>query len=123
MIFSEYAFDLLHFLYYDSVHALAWDDVAGILYVGGVFDSLNNSPFTTGLAQWRRNSSISGAPYSDASNRAYGGAASDAGASSSGLEVFPGGGVAVLLSSSEHSEVVALAFDQVTEVLGLLWCI
>jgi hypothetical protein len=93
---------------------LAWDDVAGILYVGGVFDSLNNAPFSTGLAQWRRNSSISGTPNIDSSNGAYGGFGADAGAS--GLEVFPGGGASVLPGSTEHSEVVALAFDQVTEV-------
>jgi hypothetical protein len=100
------------------VYALAWDDVASVLYVGGVFDSLNNSPFTIGIAQWRRNpggysnASASGAGPSPTPGGGDKGGGSDGG---SGLEVFPGGGVS-MAAAAEHSQIVALAFDRASEV-------
>eukprot|EP00981_Chlorochromonas_danica_P010235 scaffold3058_cov165-Ochromonas_danica.AAC.26 len=65
------------------VNALAWDDHRGVLYIGGNFYSVDNTPIPPGLAKW---------------------------SAEQGLEAFPGGGL--FTANGDPGEVQALAFDQ-----------
>lgn len=72
-----------------GVYSLAWDNIEDILYIGGTFDYLDNTPITSGLCQW----TIAG-----------------------GIEKFPGGSV-TNSPSAVYSQVVSLQFSANSESL------
>ena len=72
-----------------GVYSLAWDNTKNILYIGGTFDYLDNTPITHGLCQWT---------------------------SVGGIENFPGGGV-TNNPSAVYSQVVSLHFSADSESL------
>lgn len=72
-----------------GVYSLAWDDKSEILYIGGIFDSLNGAPLSTSICQW----SVSG-----------------------GIQPFAGGGMTNKPNNSVYTQVTSLAFEKYSEV-------
>ena len=72
-----------------GVYSLAWDSSSGTLYIGGIFDSLNNVPVTASICQWTEEE---------------------------GIRPFPGGGLTNRPNNSVYTQVVSVAFEKTSEV-------
>lgn len=72
-----------------GVYSLAWDASSGVLYIGGIFDSLNSSPITPSICQWT---------------------------AEGGIKPFGGGGLTNRPNNSVYTQVVSIAFEEISQV-------
>jgi hypothetical protein len=72
-----------------SVYGLAWDSNSSILYIGGIFDAIDNQPLSASLCQWT---------------------------AAGGIQSFSGGGLSNSPIGSVYSQASDIAFEHITQV-------
>lgn len=79
-----------------GVYSLAWDAGSSVLYIGGIFDSLNDNPITPSLCQWTADG---------------------------GIKAFEGGGLSNKPNNSVYTQAVSIAFEEKSEVVNASECL